>query len=556
MISTKENVRQLVALMKQHGIQNVVLCPGSRNVPITQTILGDDYFNAYSIVDERSAAFVALGMIDETGKPAAVCCSSGTALMNMGSAVCEAYYRALPLLIISADRPMHLLNRLEGQTIPQANIFQRTTNLSVDVDDRGKEGNLFANRLINQALIALTSPCSGPVHINIHFDNPIHDFVDESLAEVRKVNIVPVYPTAELYLPTQAAKDSHKVMVLVGQMPYDKDVREAVKYLKERGCLVLAEPLSNLGAEILDVAHLDMILKAVDRSEWQSLAPDLLITFGGNIVSKRIKELLVRFAPKKHWHISHTFPVKDPDPYDSMTDLFDCKVTDFVESLSLHIDTLEIDKSYQLLWSYLENVLPEPKSLHKASSFAYMQKLLTALPEESNLVLGNSSIVRLSMLFDFPKDTHVFCNRGVSGIDGSLSTALGIALKSDRHTYVFIGDLSLLYDMNVMRQKLPSNMTIVLLNNHGGAIFHEIPALQKADKAVLDDFIASSHTISPKGWAEDNNIVYRRIYDSDELDECLAPSNLPNLIEIVMDIEEQADELNHFMRNIRLNLNN
>lgn len=555
MISSKQNVRQLVALMKQYGIQNVVLCPGSRNAAIVQTILSEEYFNCYSVVDERSAAFTALGMADKTGRPAAVCCSSGTALMNMGSAICEAYYRAVPLLVISADRPKYSLNQFEGQTIPQDFIFDRVVNCSIDVDDsEDKEDICHINRQINQALLKLSNP-SGPVHINIHLKNPIHDFTDETLSEVRKVNKVPIYPTAELYIPTLAAKECRKVMVLVGQMPYDKDISAAVRFLKEKGCLVLGEPIANLEHGIVDAPHFDLILKAVDRSEWGDLAPDFLITFGGNIVSKRIKTLLTKFPPKKHWHISHTFPVADPDPYYSVTDLFGCKVTDFVESLSLHIDTIEPEKSYVYLWSYLENALPDAEPVKDDSAFAYVRQILSSIPQKADVMIGNSTFVRLDFLFDQPKDAILYCNRGVSGIDGSLSTAMGIALKAEGPVYVLIGDLSFLYDVNALREGLPKNMVIFLLNNHGGGIFHEIPALEKVEKKSLEEFIASSHNVSPKGWAEDNGVEYHKADSAEEIKKLAKPSDRPKLVEIEVDIHEQAAELNSFMKNIKLNLN-
>ena len=180
MYSNKKNVLQLAALLREYGIDHVVVSPGSRIAPLTQTFSQHPAFKCFTVVDERSAAFFALGLIQKINRPVAVCCTSGTALLNFGSAVAEAFYQQLPLLVISADRPAAWIGQMDGQTLPQPGIFNTLVKKSVQLPEPvTEEDEWYCNRLINEALLELNHYGKGPVQINVPLSEPLFEFTTE-----------------------------------------------------------------------------------------------------------------------------------------------------------------------------------------------------------------------------------------------------------------------------------------------------------------------------------------------------------------------------------------
>ena len=188
MYSDKKNIQELVALLEAHKVRKIVLCPGSRNAPIVQTIVNHSYFSCTSVTDERSAAYIALGLALNGGEPVAVCCTSGTALLNMHPAVAEAYYQQVPLVVISADRPEAWIGQMDGQTIPQPNAFGKLVKSSVNLPEvRSDEDKWYCNRLVNEALLELYHHGRGPVHINVPISEPLFDFNTTELPSARVI---------------------------------------------------------------------------------------------------------------------------------------------------------------------------------------------------------------------------------------------------------------------------------------------------------------------------------------------------------------------------------
>lgn len=502
---------ELVALIKAHGIREVVLSPGSRNAPLSLSFAADPFFRCHSIVDERSAGYVALGMIQASRQPVVVCCTSGSALLNYGPAVAEAFYQKLPLIVVSADRTEAWIGQMDGQTIPQYQVFGALVKRSVHVREVHSDEDLWhANRLINEALNAALMAGCGPVHLNMPIDEPLSDFSVQQLPEVRKITMIhPTEADADgAALLASAMVKAKRPMLVVGQrLPASDNLSELLEILSLRfGVVVLAEHLANVDHAI---ASFDAILEH-NKME----APDLLITLGGHLVSKRLKQLLR--AQKPDQHILFSDDLEAPDTYQALT----CVVRQ--NPVAVLKKTIEVllqkaaynNISFSGLGSYYSQWTQAASALsfdsenmrqnyceHLPFSDLYaVGKFLELLPENASILVANSSSVRHVQAFPLPKNTRVYCNRGTNGIEGTLSTAFGMALVSDRPLYVILGDLAFFYDLNILTVKpFPKNLKVLLLNNGGGGIFDLL--YEKQPKEAYQSFVAAEHTTQAVAWA-------------------------------------------------------
>lgn len=542
MYSEKESVLQLVALLKAHGISHIVLSPGSRNSPLIHSFASDPDFTCFSIVDERSAGFFTLGIIQATGKPVAVCCTSGTAALNLGPAVAEAYYQQLPLLAITADRPLDWIGQMDGQTVPQSYMFKDITRYSAQLPlVNTKEEAWYCNRLINEAILALDNRIKGPTHINIPLSEPLFSFQTEQLPKVRVIRQSSAryeIDDADRYAIRFNAYS--KRMIVVGQLPPCKKIAEQLKCLSEEyGVVVLSEHLSNIPAN--ETGLFDVLLYKASDAVLKELAPELVITFGGHIVSKRLKKFLRATDIKEHWHISPSGEVVDT--LQQVTDIVRCNEATFLDYL---IQSGKKEKRrYGDVWKNASASISEPAA--EFSDISSTGLLMHNLKGEVSLQLANSSSVRLAQLFKLNPDVTVFCNRGTSGIDGSLSTAAGYAAASEKLTFLLIGDLSFFYDMNGLWNKhIGNNLRIFLNNNSGGEIFHTLPGLNQSE--VLKDYVSATHQTEAKAWAEQQGFHYLSAHNEDELEAKIsefvkAKTEKPLLFEVFTSMEQNAEQL-------------
>lgn len=495
MYTNKKNILQLVSLLQSYGINHVVLSPGSRNAPIIHTVAKHPYFHCHTVVDERSAAFLAIGMIQKLQQPVAICCTSGTALLNYGSGVAEAYYQQLPLLVISADRPQAWINQMDGQTLPQPGIFGPLVKKSVQLPEvNTQEDEWYCNRLINEALTALTLHGRGPVHINVPLSEPLFDFSTEEIPAQRRIRYYPSVSTRQQ--PYRRLIHNWNTyarrMIIVGQATFPADTRKELSSLaQQHNCVVVAEHTGNI--PFADVIHnSDTLLYTLAAEEKAQFAPEMVITLGGHIVSKRIKQLLRAYPPAKHWHIGENGGI--PDLFRSLTDVVEEDPYEIVSQLA-HLPDYEKDAPpapFYTRWHErsreVATQLKKQAETLPYSDLAVMKAITSALPPGSVLHLANSSPVRNAQLFPLPDRTEVFCNRGMSGIDGSLSTAVGYATVHDGPVFLVIGDLSYLYDFNIqLNSPLPPNLRIFVIDNAGGEIFRLLPGLNKSD--MLEQYI-------------------------------------------------------------------
>lgn len=554
----KKKLAQLVLQqIVNHGIESVVISPGSRNAPLTLGFVNHPKVRALSIVDERCAAFFALGMAQQTRQPVALLCTSGSALLNYYPAVAEAYYSKIPLVIISADRPGHLIDIGDGQTIRQEGVFSNhilfEANLEEDpsIGSGEKHTALFLQNAgrIDSAL-RLCSERMGPVHINIPFDEPLYETAEDlysfdlsdarvkALAENSLLKEKPL-EVDELQKFADIWNKKHKKLVLVGSCFPDELIQTQMSHMaKDPSVLIMTETTSNIANDHF-INNIDQLIFPLDEGELDALRPDILLTFGGMVVSKKIKQFLRKHPPMEHWHV---------DAHRAL-DTFHCLTQHFALSPQLFFSqffflTKTLSGPYQSRWLSL-------KKQRKARHYKFLEQVaysdilvfkhvLNSIPSHAQLQLANSSIIRYAQLFDLDPTLKVFCNRGTSGIDGSTSTAIGAAFNTTGTTVFVTGDVSFFYDSNALWNKyIPENFRIILINNRGGGIFRFIPGPKSSDAL---DFFETSHHLEASKLCEMYGLTYHSAHDTSQLKEQLETfyqgKGRPGLLEVFTPAEQ------------------
>jgi 2-succinyl-5-enolpyruvyl-6-hydroxy-3-cyclohexene-1-carboxylate synthase len=517
-ISSKKVVSYILGALKSAGITDVVLTPGSRNAPFSISIANTPFFETYSIVDERSAAFFALGLSQQSKKPTVLICTSGTALLNYAPAIAEAYYQRIPLLVISADRPEEWIDRGEGQSIRQNNVFQNYTDFSACLIADEKEG-AFQNEEIIQNTFQFLISNNGPVHLNVPFQEPLYELIEcDELPTFQfewKENSVDVLK--EIGQSLELLEQADRIMVLVGQHIYDDFSAELEEFNQLNQVVVLTETHANVNIEN-SFPCIDRLIMGLGGNAQQMLAPDVLITVGTNIISRKIKAILRKAKPK---HIQVGVNEKPMDTFDCLD--VQCNLTpqDFFSSFR-EIES-ESEWKNELISIQGNHVNQVEAWLPSApfSDLTVFSSILKAIPNGTDVQMGNSSVVRYIQLFNQNKELTYFGNRGVAGIDGSTSTAIGAAWKTKKPTLLISGDLSFHYDSNAFwNNYLSSQLKVIVINNGGGGIFRIIDGSK--DTEHLQEFFETSHSSkSIKGIAELYHLNYFSAANNDELNRTL-----------------------------------
>lgn len=522
MIQSNQPLAQsIIQLCKSYNIQHIVISPGSRNAPLTIGFTNHDFFECYSIVDERSAGFFALGMAQQLQQPVALVCTSGSALVNYYPSVTEAFYSRIPLVVISADRPEHLINIGDGQTITQPHVFGSHILYEANLKEQLKKSFLKTvknnDSLIEKALqVAKTK--SGPVHINVPFSEPLYETTEAFISEH------PPIKTQTTKKPFTFSKttikkwhSSKRKMILVGVNPPNNIQEIYLKLIAEDpSVIVLTETTSNLHHPNF-FASIDQLITPLDATDFETLQPDLLLTFGGMIVSKKIKTFLRTNPPKTHWHIDE---VLANDTFFCLTKHFKCEVNTFFEQLSSAANSFLVSTYFET-WNHVRvRRIQKHKKYIKSipfSDFKAFDRILKLIPNHSMLQSSNSSTIRYLQLFELNPTLSVFCNRGTSGIDGSTSTAIGAARISDKPTVFITGDLSFFYDSNgLWNNYMPSNFRIIIINNRGGGIFRILPGNKNSEN--FSTFVETNHTLTAQPLSNLFDLEYASANSVEELD--------------------------------------
>ena len=499
------------------GIDHIVISPGSRNAPLTIGFTENNLFKNFSVVDERCAAFFAMGLAQQIQKPVALVCTSGSALLNYYPAVAEAFYSDIPLVVISADRPEAFLEIGDGQTINQMDVFANHILYSASCKNKDEE-QIFNETEINIALNTAIE-LNGPVHINVPFAEPLYNKVEELYVTPQNVPARIFNAEDEDFSKLfEAWQKCQKKMILVGVLKPNSVEATIVDYFtKDPSVIILTETTSNLHHK-RSFESIDQLIAPFTETDYKELQPEILLTFGGMVVSKKIKAFLRNFPPKEHWHVD---PKKAYDTYFSLTETIKCKPEYFLELLRKNTNTVE-----SLYYRKFENIRKHRLVMHKKyleeipfSDFKVFELILKNLPKSIQLQLSNSATIRYSQLFDLDNSWEVFCNRGTSGIDGSTSTAIGAALHHKLPTVLITGDLSFLYDSNALwNNYIRNDFKIIIINNSGGGIFKILPGAD--DSENFSTFFETKHDLNAKHLAK----MYGFGYTSADSEESLSKS--------------------------------
>ncbi len=498
-------VNTLVSHIFNNGIRHVILCPGSRNAPLTLSFSRHPHIQCFSLVDERSAGFTALGMAVALGKPVAIVCTSGTAVLNLYPAITEAFYSQIPLLVITADRPPEWIDQWDGQCIRQTNIFEKHILGSFTFNPLKPDFNF------NEAIGLCSFPKKGPVHINVPLAEPLYEAKDEKFVYDK----LPSVPEHLSFSPNHILGELNhkKIMLLVGADALGERFKESFNSLKAEGKLVvLADVISGLH-DSQSVTNWDAICTMADDYLKQTLKPDLLITIGKFTVSKSFKKFIRAYKPKEHWHVTNNHTIANP--FETNPTEIEADETVFLEWLAKAANHL--DTSYTASWMDVSgNLNTSMDLLFKNSTFnefSATRLILENLPKHSFLHVANSMPVRfVSFLVGKLNAVKVYGNRGTSGIDGSTSTAAGTSMMSNQPTFLLTGDLSFFYDINgLWNQYLKPNFKIIVLNNGGGGIFRLIEGPH--DLPEREDYFATQSTRHCQMMAEEFGFKYYKADD-------------------------------------------
>jgi len=490
--------QSIIEICRQKGIQHIVISPGSRNAPLTIGFANHPHFTCYSIADERCAAFFALGIAQQKQEPVAVICTSGSALLNYYPAFAEAFYSQIPLIVISADRPQSKIDIGDGQTIRQENVFENHSLFNANLTETISDEN---DQLINQAIDTAYLK-KGPVHINAPFEEPLYQTTELLEVHPNVTNSIKL-PINHNYNWNQEAdvwNTAQKKLVLIGGlMPNAVEQKWLNKLMEDPSVVVMTEVTSNVHHSNF-ITNIDTIITPFTEADFIDFQPDLLLTIGGMIVSKRIKSFLRTYQPKIHWHADE---LRAYDTFGCLTNHFKVSPNYFFESI-LPLSHPQ-SSNYQNVADQIVAIRKQKHQQYVAnipfSDFKAFEQILAQLPLDIQLQISNSSPIRYAQLFPIHSSIEVFCNRGTSGIDGSTSTAIGAAVATTKQTVFITGDIGFLYDSNgLWNEYIPKNFKIILINNGGGGIFRILPGHDETP--VFNQYFETSHCLTAEHLAK------------------------------------------------------
>ncbi len=491
--------QSIVQICLAKGINHIVISPGSRNAPLTIGFVNNPAFTCYSIADERCAAFFALGIAQQINKPVVVLCTSGSALLNYYPAFAEAFYSQIPLIVISADRPENKIDIGDGQTIRQRNVFANHSLFNANLTEGETDENDFK---INEA-ITIARIQKGPTHINAPFEEPLYLTTKKLIVDPTLSGFAKVFKSIsieDIIACTNIWNSAKKKLILIGvngPNEIEEEIIQAV--VNDPSIVVMTEVTSNVSHPTF-LNHIDAIITPFKEKDFIAFQPEILITLGGMIVSKRIKSMLRTYRPEHHWHID---PLRAYNTFGALAHHFEATPNDFFRQVLPFTKIVKSDYGQKA-----ENLQETRKAKHQAylskivfSDLKAFELIIARLPKNSQLQISNSSSIRYAQLFDIDPSISVFCNRGTSGIDGSTSTAIGASVGNLKQTTLITGDIGFLYDSNALwNQYIPKNFKIILINNGGGGIFRILPGHEET--MVFNTFFETSHCLTAEHLAK------------------------------------------------------
>jgi 2-succinyl-5-enolpyruvyl-6-hydroxy-3-cyclohexene-1-carboxylate synthase len=532
-------ILDLVAICAAQGIRQVILSPGSRCAPLTLAFARHPEMEVRTISDERSAAFIALGMAQQLKEPVVLVCTSGSAALNYFPAIAEAIFQQIPLLVLTADRPPEWVDQWDGQTIFQEEVYGKHVKKSFRFPDSFVHPDQVrhAHRICNEAILLSRQFPAGPVHLNIPLREPFYPEEGETFHFPKHPSVFSMEPSEiRLSDPTLGKlklelANFKRILVVPGQQDKNPALGAILESLAEnQQAVVVADCLSNLQGKGTITLHDHWL----GREELHAaLAPDLVISFGKSIISKSLK-LFLRKQDVPHWHIQPDGQAKDT--YSGLTRILASEPLAFLTWMSTSLPSLESDfaQRWQLLEEQVATALPKALKEVEFGEYPAVKQVLDALPANGQLHVANSMAIRY-VNFLGRRTQAVYCNRGTSGVDGSNSTAVGASLVSQTPVTLLTGDLAFFYDRNAFWHKYPMpNLRVIVLNNHAGGIFRLIDG--PAKQPELEEFFETSQALNAAHLAAEYGFGYDLVTNAQELDQALASffeeSAAPKILEI------------------------
>ena len=543
--------QSIIEICQQKGVQHIVISPGSRNAPLTIGFTNNPFFKCYSIADERCAGFFALGMAQQLKQPVVIVCTSGSALLNYYPAVAEAFYSQIPMVVLSADRPQNKIDIGDGQTIRQENVFANHCHFNANLKEHSSEEN--DNNI--QMALQLAVAQKGPVHINAPFEEPLYETVSKLQVQPKIIDFTSEEKHFSLGNSTKEIwNEASKKLVLVGELFPNSVEQQYLDILaKDSSVVVVTEKTSNLHHPTF-IDQIDTLITSFTDEDFKTFQPDILLTFGGMIVSKRIKAFLRKYKPAHHWHVDN---LRAYDTFDALTHHFKTTINTFLcELLDENVNNSFYHYQSHIATIWKDRVVKHSHYTNKIpfSDFKVFDFISKNLPKNRQLQVSNSSAIRYLQLFDLEATIQVFCNRGTSGIDGSTSTAIGAAMVSSMPTILITGDISFLYDSNALwNNYIPNNFKIIIVNNGGGGIFRILPGHQET--ATFNTFFETSHQLNALYLSKMFGFEYFEANDETSLEKqysaFLFQNEKPSILEIFTPEKENDAILLEFFRELK-----
>jgi 2-succinyl-5-enolpyruvyl-6-hydroxy-3-cyclohexene-1-carboxylate synthase len=548
----RQHIADLPVILYKKGIADIIISPGSRNAPLINSFMRVFGERCHSIVDERSAGYVALGLAVSSKRPVTLLCTSGTAALNYAPAVAEAFHQGIPLIIITADRPPEWIDQQDNQTIRQAGIYAANVKaiFSMPVEVRLDAECWHARRMANEACNVAMSGRPGPVHINVPLREPLYEeipFPEE--AGCIRISASNTFNEPGDHLK-KAWKEARNILLIAGQQPCNKDLSHWLELLsRDQRICIIGEPVSNIRVKGM-IGNPDLLL-AMDEDQ-HNLDPDLLIYFGGQVVSSRLKQFLRSCGTKSSWYIDAGG--RHVDTFQHLTDVIQADPIHFFEWLSSAEGGQASD--YRQQWQehadQMNTVIGAMTGAIEYSDLGIIQRISAALPAEATLFTGNSTVVRMIGFFP-PSCREIYSNRGTSGIDGCISTAVGIAMANTGMVFTLVGDQSFIYDSNALwNRSLPENLKIIVVNNQGGGIFGLLEGPSSTPAYI--PYLLAHHPASISELSAAFGVQYhacRNYHDFDDAFENFVREKGPSVFEIMTSHEINTRVFRNFVINLK-----
>lgn len=542
----------IIAMLKEKNIRNCVLSAGSRNLPFVHSVEEDDFFNCYSVVDERSAGYFALGLAQQLNEPVVISCTSSTATCNYWPPVAEAFYQNVPLIVLTSDRDPEMLGQWEDQMIDQVGMYDRHVRKSINlpiINNRNDE--IYCQRLLNEAFLELNhNGFTGPIHINIPTNTYNRTFNVKELPKINVIERLSYNDSKEKWKEKQQRlKKANRILVTCGQKNYVSDELKAQinMFFKKYNSTIIVDYMSNLDFEEGINTTILMDSNYVSSDKMKELMPEIVISFGGQIFSGIKVQLKNNNGKFEHWLIQENGQVVDL--YKSLKNIFECTPEYFFKFMNEEMENNTANnKVYYNEFKEYEKSIVYPE--FEYCSIYAIKNVVERIPENSILHLSINDSIRITNYFKMKKNIRTYANIGTHGIDGCMSSFIGQACADiEKNSYLIIGDLAFFYDMNSLRiNRMPKNVHILLINNHGGSEFYYNKIWQNSSS---DMHTAARHNIKAEGWVKENGFEYLAAHDKKSFDDCLSKfmnnnTNKPILLEVFTEMSSDAKQIEKF----------